>query len=91
MALVNDLDELDQWFQDMGRTAQITYRIKLSPAYLVRIVRKGPKGPADPVFVQATADSLTLAVERCVEAYYLDQEDGDIAGHIGDMKGKPMV
>ena len=25
------------------------------------------------------------------EAWMLDEEDGDVAGHLGDMKGKPAV
>lgn len=81
--------DLEDWFEYIDRTAQITYRVKLSPTYLVRIV-KDPERHEESVarmYVQATGDSLGEAFERCLDAYLKDGwVPEEFSGHLGETK-----
>lgn len=81
--LIETFTDLEQWFEDIGRTAQITFRIKLTPTYLVRIVKQEKHDKAGTMYVQATGDTLQEALERCLEAYMTDGfVDEEHAGHV---------
>jgi len=71
--------ELEEWLTDIGRTAQITYRVKLRPPWLVRISNylpqdkeKHDRADCGRVYIQATGDTLEEAMERAVEAWMTD-------------------
>lgn len=74
--MFTSVTELEQWAEDVGKTIQFTYRIRMTPRWLVRIARTGWV-QGDPVYVQATSDSLSEAFERALEKYWTDEVDGE--------------
>ena len=79
------LRDLESWFETIGKTAQVTFRTKMKPPYLVRILKHTERHLSlDKMYVQAVGWTLEEALERCVEAYMTDgwiQEE--LTGHRG--------
>lgn len=84
--MFKDVKELEAWAEDVGRTIQFTYRIRLEPKWLVRIAREGWAQRGERVYVQATSDSLSEAFERALEKYWSDELDDE--GRLNHRKEK---
>ena len=79
--IVETIKDLEEFFEMCGKTAQITYRVRKRPRWLVRITRS-PQDD-DLVFRQAVDDDLGTAIEACFEAWTRDEE-AEAAGRRGE-------
>src|SRR5262245_28586371 len=97
--LFRDLNDMEALISDLGRNVQITYRIRLQPAWMVRIQRKeqmvpdgiaptdrAPRHSRPIVFRQGVGDTLNEAFEVAYDAWLHDRE-----GSAPGRKRKPEI
>ena len=80
--LISTLTELDEWARETGKTMQLTYRTRLHPAWLCRILLPTEMQPGDGtgLYAQGVGDNPSEAIERALEAWLTGIEDAEYSG-----------
>lgn len=65
---IETIEDLEQWFEEMGRTVQITYRIQRKPTWVVRVFRADRDMQGDP-YVEAAHDDFRMAASMAIEGW----------------------